>query len=901
MPLAYAFKRVIRSWQIFTALLIGIILASTFFAGINIKADTTAKKALEEALKDVYVDMTIQFTGYKAASSSLILSTAQKVAEIEDVTGTEVVSRYGSPISISETETIYAEVLGIQEDSRLYDGWLNKPEDLGENETYIVQDSHLADYFNVGDLIQISFARESYAYEPLTLNLTVKGFAELDEKTLQAFSAYGDVLIVDWEKTLRSFIDKAGLYTGISTKIFVYVNRDVLISTWDIDGSIERIQNLEVKIVNTVGGGVYVHNHLLWPLMRHRFTAMFLRTALIVVSLPVFFMAWYMGTTVSDVSFNLRRREIGLLLTKGFSRRQLLFTFLTETLLIGLIGGAIGVLFGFLLNPLFTTGEYSFDPSVLGIYTIAATIVFGCIIAFLSAFRSAKKAANMPAVQALREYIYIEETKPYKRKWPLVALVLGTYKILVFAFGINVPQIIMQLRPGNFIIMLILVIWAGVDFVLTFIGPLLFFWGFTKVFIQGSFKFQELTARIVRSFSELGALATKNVRRNPARTAAIAFLLALIVGYSVQVVGQLASEEDYIVRKAYADVGADVSVSLSMLDNASSALETIVANVSDSISNATVEYSFTMETAYGERLEARAVEPETWLKTAYYEDGWFSGASVSEAFEKLASDPNTIILEKNVAKKLDLNVGDIIHVYIHPSQTLDLKVAGFFGLEAVKQPGQVYIPEYPSGVFWSYVPQILYEQYKEHVYASPRILLNVKENANATAVAEQIRSLGYGGVECVEERLKETPQSAIQSGTQDVQRLGVVFAVLAASAGTALVSAVSMKERSREAAIMSVRGLSYRQMLVVFLTENLATVVFSMILGLAVGFIIVHGNICAANSQAFGLVMRRIVFPVPYAVLLLSCLALIFASVILPVVIMCRRYLTKLERMVRIR
>ncbi|RLG69347.1 MAG: hypothetical protein DRO11_07890, partial [Methanobacteriota archaeon] len=143
--------------------------------------------------------------------------------------------------------------------------------------------------------------------------------------------------------------------------------------------------------------------------------------------------------------------------------------------------------------------------------------------------------------------------------------------------------------------------------------------------------------------------------------------------------------------------------------------------------------------------------------------------------------------------------------------------------------------------------------------------------------------------------------SAIQSGTQDVQRLGVVFAVLAASAGTALVSAVSMKERSREAAIMSVRGLSYRQMLVVFLTENLATVVFSMILGLAVGFIIVHGNICAANSQAFGLVMRRIVFPVPYAVLLLSCLALIFASVILPVVIMCRRYFTKLERMVRIR
>ncbi len=44
---------------------------------------------------------------------------------------------------------------------------------------------------------------------------------------------------------------------------------------------------------------------------------------------------------------------------------------------------------------------------------------------------------------------------------------------------------------------------------------------------------------------ELGALAAKNVRRNPARLAAIAFLIALIMGYSVQVTGQIASQQDY--------------------------------------------------------------------------------------------------------------------------------------------------------------------------------------------------------------------------------------------------------------------------------------------------------------------------------------------------------------------
>ncbi len=61
-------------------------------------------------------------------------------------------------------------------------------------------------------------------------------------------------------------------------------------------------------------------------------------------------MAWYIGSTVSDVSFNLRRREIGLLSTKGLSSGQIQRMFFTEALLIGLVGGLAGVVGGALLN-----------------------------------------------------------------------------------------------------------------------------------------------------------------------------------------------------------------------------------------------------------------------------------------------------------------------------------------------------------------------------------------------------------------------------------------------------------------------------------------------------------------------------------------------------------------------
>jgi len=59
----YAFKRVIRSWRLFAALLLGVVLASTFFAGINIGADTAAKQALDQQLNQVPVDIVVRSGG----------------------------------------------------------------------------------------------------------------------------------------------------------------------------------------------------------------------------------------------------------------------------------------------------------------------------------------------------------------------------------------------------------------------------------------------------------------------------------------------------------------------------------------------------------------------------------------------------------------------------------------------------------------------------------------------------------------------------------------------------------------------------------------------------------------------------------------------------------------------
>ena len=935
MLLAYAFKHVFRSWKIFVALLIGIALASTFFAGIDIKANVTAKQALDQQLDEISIDIT---TSINTANTTRILRAQEEISSVEGVVDSEIISGFWELIGFpDENESIYyTRIVGIADNSHIYNGWLNRPDEIGENETYIWEGSPLANMIKQGDVLQLNFS----VYIPngmspvaIPINLEVKGFAQLDDKAYSIASGYYSqvrpllvipqpdvvrdegLLIVNWNNTVRRILDTCYELSSsaetMGTTILVYIDRDSLITPWDVTTSIENIETIELQITNKLaelGLSPSVYNNLQWALTFFQISSIIIRFAFTLVSLPIFFMAWYMGTTVSDVSFNLRRREVGLLSTKGFSRRQLLTTFVTETLLIGIIGGALGVLFGFLLNPLFTqlSAEAFFNPQVISPYTVAFTVAFGVIIAFLSTFSPARKAAKLNTVDALREYLPMEIEKPYKKRWPWVALILGTYKIAVFISGLNINLELTRIAfgAGNFILILLIGCWLIIDGILNLIGPLLFFWGFMKIFIQGSLKFQELTTKAARFLGDLSVLAARNVRRNPARSAAIAFLIALIVGYGVQVTGLLASDQDYTVRSVHYQVGSDVVIYVPSAGEAANISDTVMVTVSEEVQNATTEYLFSAYSTSLGYVEVKAVQPYSWLETAYYEKEWFSGNDVATAFNGLAADKDTIVLERGIAKQLRLEIGGTVALDFGTNRKT-LEVVGFFGPEPSESQSSVVPLEFYQGFrqYRSFISEELYREISSDVSASARILLKLESDAEGESVAESIRNLNLNisSVTSFAEAWEEAQSDVVAVGVLDVQRLGIVFAVLAASVGTALVSAVSMKERSREATIMSVRGLSYKHLAIVFLTESFALVSFSVILGLAVGVIVVHGNICAANASATSIIQRRFVFPLDAALMLVSCVALIFISTILPISIMLRKYVTKLERVVRLR
>jgi ABC-type antimicrobial peptide transport system permease subunit len=967
MPLMYPIKRVFRNWKLFTALLIGVTLAATFCAAIGVKANLSAEQTLDKQISNVITDIS-----FRADLNQSNLALAyHNVTTVPGVKKVDMVASFSMPISTSSdnyTTSDYTQMASFPNTSRIYNEWENRPYGgIPENYTYVLADSALEQKLHIGDNIttMINFPQPRYYNaSSIYVNLTVAGFAELTDTGYALLTnnnggivyyggsgfapppIYGgstsnyrsDMMIVSWENTLQKLWNTTLDSSTASVTFSVNVDRQKLISPWNVETSIANVNAISENIQNQILANylvrdTYVNNMLSSSLYGYQSNFQVMLINFVVVSIPVFFVAWYLGSTVSDVSFNIRRREIGLLSTKGLSSGQIQRIFLTEALVIGLIGGALGVVGGLIINQYYlgtVNLNNLFASQIFSPEIAVVTIVFGVVLALTSVFWSSRKASRMPAVDALREYLPVEN-KPRFRFVPWIALIMGSYKIVVFALGINILTIVNQWNysRGNFFLSIFTGPLVIFDAIMTYFGPFLFFWGLTKVLIRDSDRFQRIASKISSVMGDLGALAAKNVRRNPARLAAVAFLIAFIIGFSVQVTGQVASQQDFIVRSVHQQVGADVTVSVVNASKAQVVLDDIVGNVSG-IRNATIERTMYAALTGGNsynQMQLRTIDPDTWASSAYYEQGWFTGTSVDQMMKELKASNNTIIIDQTLAKQLNLKLYDEVGIDFN-SCPRKLRIIGFFGPEPAANSANVVINGGLDGSKYISTPINVYSQYYSYVPANlfnmsqysgiytvesfqTKYLISLNPGVNGTEMANQIRSVDPTEIVAVDSFDQEWQQSASNKniGTYsnlqilDVQGLGLVFAVLSASVGTALIAIVSLKERSREATLMSVRGLSYRQLVWMFLAESMATITFSVVLGVVVGVIIVYGTVTSANSSLYTsqLVMQRLVYPLNALATIGTYIALIYASTTGSILVMTSQYVTKLEKMVRAR
>lgn len=105
------------------------------------------------------------------------------------------------------------------------------------------------------------------------------------------------------------------------------------------------------------------------------------------------------------VSVTERTREIGLRKALGARRRDILIQFLTESSLLSLIGGIIGILFGWLISfgvgQIATASGTPFRP-VVGADAVALATLFSAAVGLFFGIYPANRAAGLEPVEALR-------------------------------------------------------------------------------------------------------------------------------------------------------------------------------------------------------------------------------------------------------------------------------------------------------------------------------------------------------------------------------------------------------------------------------------------------------------------------------------------------------------------
>ena len=105
------------------------------------------------------------------------------------------------------------------------------------------------------------------------------------------------------------------------------------------------------------------------------------------------------------VSVTERTREIGLRKALGARRRDILIQFLTESSLLSLIGGIIGIILGwlisFIVGQIAAANDTAFTP-IVGMNAVLLATIFSAAVGLFFGIYPANRAASLEPVEALR-------------------------------------------------------------------------------------------------------------------------------------------------------------------------------------------------------------------------------------------------------------------------------------------------------------------------------------------------------------------------------------------------------------------------------------------------------------------------------------------------------------------
>jgi hypothetical protein len=362
------------------------------------------------------------------------------------------------------------------------------------------------------------------------------------------------------------------------------MQRDVLISGWDIGGSLERVAALNHAVGDAAMGigerasndneprlllvhdpaeptgkekeagafGQFVVDSTTQVLLgRMENIARLVGILSFLVALPLLWMAWVLGANLAGLLMLNERRRLGLMRLRGISGRAMGRALLIAIVAGGAVGGALGLAVGS-IAPL-----YVYESGRLPIEVLtqpAQLLLFGgfllvsIVLALVVSRRLVAFAMNISPLEASVRVSSSEASRAALVFGPLqaMALVLGAYVLFGWTFDFSLSGVTES--P----------VVRAIDRGLDFLGLPLFLYGVATLIASKRERIQHVMTPVVRPIGgRLGRFALRHISVKPHRAMAFLLIVALMTGVSLYPTITSPSFEDKAVRGARVQLGTD--------------------------------------------------------------------------------------------------------------------------------------------------------------------------------------------------------------------------------------------------------------------------------------------------------------------------------------------------------
>jgi putative ABC transport system permease protein len=566
----------------------------------------------------------------------------------------------------------------------------------------------------------------------------------------------------------------------------------------DPSAAYSRALALAKNFETRTAGNAIVGNNLATALDAARGDSLYARIAFLFLGLPGALLAALLTGAIAGAGADRRRRDQALLRARGATSAVLVRLALAESLLVGVVGGAVG------LGAAAVIGSAAFGSSSFGATASASAAWAG--ISLLAGVAVATLAIALPAWRDARGLTVAHARTAVRRTggpwWAGYGLdflaIAGAILIYRVTSGGGVQLVLVAEGSTQ----------ASVNY-WSFLAPMLAWIGVALL----SYRLAELALRRGRGLiargsrlvsGQLGGTVASSMSQQRSMIARTLTLIALTTCFAATTAVFNATYQQQAEADARLSNGADVVLGASTARGLPASLQSTVAKTPGVASTEPLQHRY----AYVGRdlQDVYGVNARTVVAGARLQDSWFAGGTASHLLARLAATPNGVLLSQEVVHDYQLHPGDRITMRVLDSRTRKSIPVRFAYVGITKE-----FPTAPKDAYTivnaGYLSQATHD-------AAVSTLLVQTSGSSPTAVGQRIRAATgtSASVSDIETNRALIASSLTSVELQGLTRIELGFAVVLIAAATGLLLWLGLADRRRTFAIAHALGARSRQL-----------------------------------------------------------------------------------------